>query len=901
MKRIALLAAIIHFILASIVFAQSTQIEGGLDYLYSTSNPDGSWGRSGSLKNLPTTATVIETLQLLNETNSPNYTNALSWLQSQSLDTTDYLSERIYALSVAGGDSTLLLSYIDSASYAWGGYDDYDVNILDTALALQALKAANCPDLSIINYGLAYLTSSQNSDGGWGFCSSSDLGCSDSTSNVYVTALVSATLQQFPQTTTIATAISKATSYLMMSQNIDGGFGTAGTSTVYETALSYTALVAVSTDTTVLGNAINYLTSTQLSDGSWDEDPYSTALALRALCFSGNKPAPPPPAPVTGTLMGTVVDAVTRQPLKDVTATLVSDSSLTATTDNSGVFMLGNLPDDAQQITLLLSGYAQLTITTKIIAGAFINVGTISLSVNPTTGIIQGTVWDADANAPFFGVEILVLGNGLWSTRTAADGTYKITDVSPGTVTISTPFLSKPGYYGAPFTGALAPGGILIYSPVLSTTPPPGGLKGTVVDSSSSLPIKGATITLSPAPEGITLPAVTDESGAFSIPGIAVGSYTAEVAASGYLSQSFTVSILARGETNVNVPLLPRLATNTISGKIADASTGSPIALAIVSIVGTNIFASTAADGTFSLSGITALNFTVRASATGYNSLNYGVTTTDYGVYTANLSLSPSIVSALKVTSLATDKQTYNARENVSITAAIENTGVTTTQAMIQAQITDQYGNVLSLVSYPGNPLTLGPGTAETISLQWNTEQTPPGPYVIALNVDDSTAGALAEGKTSFDIAPTLSVDGLVSLISPRFMNVRATGTSNISVYMVNRSNTDGPLSAEYEIEDPDGAVLENGTVNFSLLSSEAFKVANILDFTNTYNQSGRYPITVRILSGDNLIGQVVDAIYVAPSIRIEPSKSLNPASVVPDGDKEIRIEIQIKAVEDKQ
>ena len=32
-----------------------------------------------------------------------------------------------------------------------------------------------------------------------------------------------------------------------------------------------------------LQNAINYLTSSQLTDGSWNEDPYSTALALRAL------------------------------------------------------------------------------------------------------------------------------------------------------------------------------------------------------------------------------------------------------------------------------------------------------------------------------------------------------------------------------------------------------------------------------------------------------------------------------------------------------------------------------------------------------------------------------------------------------------------------------------------
>ncbi|MEW6418770.1 MAG: prenyltransferase/squalene oxidase repeat-containing protein [Nitrospirota bacterium] len=105
-----------------------------------------------------------------------------------------------------------------------------------------------------------------------------------------MTALVSMVLQQFPRTTSIATAINKATSYLIAHQNADGGFGEGGgtpplqsTSTIFETAHAYLALVGETTDATVLGNAINYLTSTQLPNGSWDDDPYSTALALRAL------------------------------------------------------------------------------------------------------------------------------------------------------------------------------------------------------------------------------------------------------------------------------------------------------------------------------------------------------------------------------------------------------------------------------------------------------------------------------------------------------------------------------------------------------------------------------------------------------------------------------------------
>ena len=182
------------------------------------------------------------------------------------------------SLKIAGVDvSNDLLSLVNKRNMdgGWSGDGDSASMINDTTLALQALKAVNYPDQTIIQSAINYLLSTQNADGGFGFYQGDE-------SNVYMTALVSMTLQQFPRTTSIATAINKATSYLIAHQNADGGFGSSP-STVYETALTYIALVGVTTDAMVLGNAINYLTSTQLPNGSWDDDPYSTALALRAL------------------------------------------------------------------------------------------------------------------------------------------------------------------------------------------------------------------------------------------------------------------------------------------------------------------------------------------------------------------------------------------------------------------------------------------------------------------------------------------------------------------------------------------------------------------------------------------------------------------------------------------
>ena len=100
MKRgIIFLLCFIQLIYISTAFAQSTQITNGLNYLSSTQNPDGSWSGTVIRGMFPTTVASIETLSLLGQGNTAGYSNAVTWLQSHNLETTDYLAERIHALS----------------------------------------------------------------------------------------------------------------------------------------------------------------------------------------------------------------------------------------------------------------------------------------------------------------------------------------------------------------------------------------------------------------------------------------------------------------------------------------------------------------------------------------------------------------------------------------------------------------------------------------------------------------------------------------------------------------------------------------------------------------------------------------------------------------------------------
>lgn len=278
MKHHALILSLIALLLPLVAHAQTPAIDAGLGYLTSSQNLDRSWGaETGSAGTVASTVAVLETLKLLNQTDLYEYSGGVSWLQGQGLDTTENLSERIHALTAGGADADRVLAYLDKLMNAWGGSGEYGVNIIDTVYAVRALKTINHPDQSVIALGLGYLTANQNTDGGWGFYKGD-------ASNTYVTSLVLGALSMLKANYSgLQPSVDKAVAHLFTKQNPDGGFGSSP-SAVHETALAYEALVTSGADVSAsIPPAIGYLTQTQQANGSWNNDPYATALALQAL------------------------------------------------------------------------------------------------------------------------------------------------------------------------------------------------------------------------------------------------------------------------------------------------------------------------------------------------------------------------------------------------------------------------------------------------------------------------------------------------------------------------------------------------------------------------------------------------------------------------------------------
>lgn len=704
-KLVSLCTAVFVVFFVAIAHAQLPQVTSGLTYLSSSQSADGTWSNgSSSVDTTAATVTALDSLKLLNQSSTLSYAAGISWLQGQSPQSVAYIAERVRTLNPGDGSIDTLIAALDTLKGAWGGGEGYETDILDTAVVLQALKAANYADVSVTNKALAYLTTNQNGDGGWGFYQGG-------ASSVHITAVVSATLQQFPQVSTIASAVGKASAYLLAHQNADGGFGSSE-STVYESALAYSALVAVSSNATALANAVNYLSSSQSANGSWNDDPYSTALAVRALYLSENKPSPPPAPPAGGTITGTVIDAVTKARVSGVAVVLESDALANTITDASGNFTLKDVAAGTQSINLSASGYAPKSASTTVAVDSVANLGNVALVSSYSTGTVGGTITDA-AGKPLADVAVTVGGSWSGSAVTLADGSYSFSYVTPGEVTLTA---EKTGYTPVAVPGTVFARTKLTFSPRLSTTTSTdstGTLVGRVVDSLWGLPIghlpeeTGVTVTVS---GGISVAVEPDTRGYFTISGLAPNTYQVTVGMNGFSAKTFRVVISAGVTTDLGTVTLDwSLSEMTLIGKVTDAHTGAPIENARVDVSDTMLSGITDFAGSYAIAGIPyPSEFTLKIHADKYLGTSYVVTSSP-STQTIDVALEPEVTTGT-LTGTVVDASSGQPLAGVTLTMAGTPAASTSTGADGTFIITDAPKGVrqidIVLDGYPSRTLT---------------------------------------------------------------------------------------------------------------------------------------------------------------------------------------------------
>ncbi len=143
--------------------------------------------------------------------------------------------------------------------------------------------------------------------------------------------------------------------------------------------------------------------------------------------------------PTTGTIAGKVTNAATGAVIAGAT---VSDGAASATTDATGAYTLANVAPGSYTVSASASGYAAASQSVSVTSGQTATAN-FALSAVVTNGAIAGKVTNAATGTAIAGATV---SDGLASALTDATGAYTLTNVAPGTYTVSA---SASGYAAA--------------------------------------------------------------------------------------------------------------------------------------------------------------------------------------------------------------------------------------------------------------------------------------------------------------------------------------------------------------------------------------------------------------------------------------------------------------------
>ena len=263
---------------ASTLDAASTKAIGWINSQRNAS--DGSWGATDSLKYVQTSEAVIA-LAALNSP-SPAYFDGIAWLSNHAPSNVDFTARRVLALGAASNSVAQDLAVLQSAqnqtapgNNGWGLSSSYQGSPLDTALTLQAMtqQGATSGVANAVNYLVG--TQLSGTDAGWA------LG-SETTSDPTTTAQVLIALIGLQgQYATIPASVTKGLAALNAKVSTS--------SPVTQIALAAVANLRSNANSAHAATLLSALVAQQATDGSWGEDPYATALAMRAAAAGAGK------------------------------------------------------------------------------------------------------------------------------------------------------------------------------------------------------------------------------------------------------------------------------------------------------------------------------------------------------------------------------------------------------------------------------------------------------------------------------------------------------------------------------------------------------------------------------------------------------------------------------------
>lgn len=329
----------------------------GVAWLLKNQRGDGSWASADGALPVQATSLGLNALDTAGLARSPAYAAARSYIGNADADSIDSIARKASSLALARtsaaaqAEADRMYSLRSLRDFTvWSSYGASGIDIVDTALALQALRTADSSyaskQSSLLNATCLLIPGLQAQPGG-GLSAPSNMpvsfpGASTASSigkpSVLATTLLLYEFDRIGRSTpsvgcndgtgnttyTFASLNQSMATWLLSQQNADGGFGepradgSKGPSSLMVTANAYRSLSNLSSpQTTAAGQALNWLLSRQDSSGHWGGDALLTAQVLAVWPYSS-----------------TAVADANRDGIPDtVTAALGSDSTLPGARD----------------------------------------------------------------------------------------------------------------------------------------------------------------------------------------------------------------------------------------------------------------------------------------------------------------------------------------------------------------------------------------------------------------------------------------------------------------------------------------------------------------------------------------------------------------------------------------